>query len=95
MKQYDEAVALYRKYYQYDEITGAIRKTVELIPEKAFREATANALVHRAWDVNSHIRVAMFKDRIEIFSPGGLPKGITEDDRNGRERAGCTDQKLF
>ncbi len=80
LKQYDEAVALYRKYYQYDEIKGAIRKTVELIPEKAFREAIANALVHRTWDVNSHIRVAMFKDRIEVFSPGGLPKGITEEE---------------
>ncbi len=25
LKQYDEAVALYRKYYQYDEIEGALR----------------------------------------------------------------------
>ena len=80
LKQYDEAVALYRKYYQYDEIEGAIRKTVELIPEKAFREAIANALVHRTWDVNSHVRIAMFKDRLEVFSPGGLPKGITEEE---------------
>lgn len=67
LKQYDEAVTLYRKYYQYDEIEGALRKTVELIPEKAFREAIANALVHRTWDVNSHIRIAMFKDRLEVF----------------------------
>ena len=80
LKQYDEAVALYRKYYQYDEIEGALRKTVELIPEKAFREAIANALVHRTWDVNSHIRIAMFKDRLEVFSPGGLPKGITQEE---------------
>ena len=80
LKQYDEAVTLYRKYYQYDEIEGALRKTVELIPEKAFREAIANALVHRTWDVNSHIRIAMFKDRLEVFSPGGLPKGITQEE---------------
>ena len=80
LKQYDEAVALYRKYYQYDKIEGALRKTVELIPEKAFREAIANALVHRTWDVNSHIRIAMFKDRLEVFSPGGLPKGITQEE---------------
>lgn len=80
LKQYDEAVSLYRKYYQYDEINGSIRKTVEIIPEKAFREAIANALVHRTWDINSHIRIAMFKDRIEIFSPGGLPKGITSEE---------------
>lgn len=85
LKQYDDAVSLYRKYYQYDEIKSIVRKTVEVIPEKAFREAVANALVHRAWDVNSHIRIAMFKDRIEIFSPGGLPKGITgEEYLNGQ-----------
>ena len=74
LKQYDEAVTLYRKYYQYDEIEGALRKTVELIPEKAFREAIANALVHRTWDVNSHIRIAMFKDRLEVFFPGRITK---------------------
>lgn len=83
LKQYDEVVALYRKYYQYDEIKGAIRKTIETIPEKAFRETIANALVHRAWDVKSHIRVAMYHDRIEVFSPGGLPKGITEEEYLG------------
>ena len=38
---------------------------VEKIPEAAFREAIANALIHRVWDINSHIRVSMFDDRIE------------------------------
>ena len=78
LEQYDEVLALYRKYYQYDEIKGAIRKTIETIPEKAFRETIANALVHRTWDVNSHIRVSMYEDRIEVVSPGGLPHGISE-----------------
>lgn len=80
LQQYDEAVSLYRKYYQFDEIKGAARVTVETIPEKAFRETIANALVHRAWDINAHIRVAMYQDRIEVFSPGGLPKGITAEE---------------
>jgi ATP-dependent DNA helicase RecG len=78
LQQYDEVLALYRKYYQYDEIKGAIRKTIETIPEKAFRETIANALVHRTWDVKSHIRVSMYEDRIEVVSPGGLPHGISE-----------------
>ena len=78
LKMYDDVVNLYRKYYQYDEIQGAVRKTVETVPEKAFRETIANALVHRAWDMSAHIRVAMYCDRIEVFSPGGLPKGITQ-----------------
>lgn len=53
---------------------------MEKIPEAAFREAIANALIHRAWDVEARIRVLMFDDRIEIVSPGGLPSGITEDE---------------
>ena len=53
---------------------------MEKIPEDAFREAIANALIHRAWDVEARIRVLMFDDRIEIVSPGGLPSGITEDE---------------
>ena len=53
---------------------------MEKIPEAAFREAIANALIHRAWDVDSHIRVSMFDDRIEIVFPGGLPSGITAEE---------------
>src|SRR5699024_11693430 len=56
------------------------RKKVEKIPEAAFREAIANALIHRVWDVESQIKVSMFDDRIEIISPGGLPSGITEEE---------------
>ena len=51
---------------------------IEKIPEEALREAVANALIHRAWDVESQIRVLMFDDRLEVISPGGLPSGISE-----------------
>ena len=61
-------------------IEGIERKTIEIIPETAFREAAANALVHRTWDVNANIRIFMFFDRIEIISPGGLPNGITKEE---------------
>ena len=77
---YDKALALFRKYYQYEKIEKALRVSVELIPENAFREAIANALVHRAWDVPSPVRVAMYPDRVEIASPGGLPPGLSQDE---------------
>ena len=80
LKQYDQALDFYRKYYQYEEIKGSLRQTVVLIPEEAFREAIANALVHRTWDVEANIGVAMFPDKIEITSPGGLPRGVSEED---------------
>ena len=80
LKQYDLAVSMFRRYYQYEKIEGIERKTVDIIPETAFREAVANALVHRTWDVNANIRIFMFADKIEIVSPGGLPNGITREE---------------
>ncbi len=80
LEVYEKALEVFRDYYQYEEIQGSDRKKVEKIPEAAFREAIANALIHRTWDVESQIRVSMFDDRIEIFSPGGLPSGITEEE---------------
>ena len=78
--QYDKALNMYRRYYQYEQIKGFDRVLVEKVPEKAFREAVANALVHRTWDINANIRISMFEDKIEISSPGGLPSGISEDE---------------
>lgn len=80
LMQYDNAIMMYRRYYQYEQIKGVDRTIVEKIPEKAFREAVANALVHRTWDINANIRILMFEDRIEISSPGGLPSGISENE---------------
>lgn len=75
---YDRTMQVFKDYYQYEVIQGAERKKMEKIPEEAFREAIANALIHRAWDVEARIRVMMFDDRLEVISPGGLPSGISE-----------------
>lgn len=75
-----DAVEMFKRYYQYEKIDGTERKLIERIPEKAFREAVANAIVHRLWDVNASIKISMFEDHIEITSPGGLPSGISEDE---------------
>ena len=80
LEVYEKAIDVFRDYYQYEVIQGADRKKMEKISEVAFREAIANALIHRVWDVDSQIRVSMFDDRIEIVSPGGLPSGITEEE---------------
>jgi len=77
---YEKSLEVFRDYYQYEIIQGSDRKKMEKIPEAAFREAIANALIHRAWDVESQIRVLMFEDRVEVVSPGGLPFGITAEE---------------
>lgn len=75
---YDAALGMYRDYYQHEEIDGSMRRRVEVIPEAAFREAIANAIIHRLWDIHSQIRISMYDDRIEIVSPGGLPSAISK-----------------
>ncbi|WP_240837435.1 ATP-binding protein [Acidaminobacter sp. JC074] len=80
LEQFDKAINLFEKKYCYEEIVGVERVSVEKIPLRAFREAIANAVVHRQWDINALIRISMFDDRIEIVSPGGLPFGLTEEE---------------
>ena len=73
LEQLDQAMDFFRLYYTFEKIEGAHRLPKELGPEEAFREAIANALIHRTWDVPANIVVSMHPDRIEITSPGSLP----------------------
>lgn len=76
--QYKKTLEVFNRYYKYEQILGSERIEKELIPERAFREVIANALIHRTWDVNSNIRISMYEDKLEVSSPGGLPSGISE-----------------
>lgn len=80
LKEYNQAIFFFEKYYQYEKIEGMERNLIERIPIEAFRETLANAIVHRVWDIPAHIRIAMYPDRIEIYSPGGLPSGISKEE---------------
>jgi len=80
IRAYEEAVSVFKDYYSYEEIDGSKRRLVEMIPETAFREAVANAIIHRLWDINAQIRIFMYGDRIEILSPGGLPRGLSKEE---------------
>ena len=50
------------------------------LPEEALREAVANAVAHRDYRSTANVQIYVFRDRIEIVSPGGLPAGMTEAD---------------
>lgn len=80
LEQLEQVIQMFQRYYQYEKIDGSERKVVDKIPEKAFREAIANALVHRMWDVKASIKVSMYSERIEISSPGGLPEGMGKEE---------------
>ncbi len=79
LTQFDYALEIFERYYQYQEIIDFKREDKQLIPKAAFREALANALVHREWDLPAHIQIAMYQDRLEVNSPGGLPLGMSQE----------------
>lgn len=80
LSQMEQSIQMFHQYYRYEKIEGMERKSVDKIPEKAFREAVANALVHRMWDIPASIKISMYPDKIEISSPGGVPAGLSEDE---------------
>jgi ATP-dependent DNA helicase RecG len=47
------------------------------IPLIVFEELLTNALLHRDYFVSATIRLLIFRDRIEIISPGHLPNNLT------------------
>jgi len=58
---------------------GLLRVAVSAYSETAFREALANALVHRDYTRRGAIHVQWSEDQLEISSPGGFPSGIRLD----------------
>lgn len=80
IQAFKDALKIFRENYTYEIVEGFTRNKVEKIPEKAFREALANGIIHRTWDINASVRVSMFDNRIEITSPGGLPVGISKEE---------------
>lgn len=49
------------------------------IPEEAFSEIIANAIIHRNYYINAPIQIYLFDNRLEIISPGNLPNTINEE----------------
>ena len=41
------------------------------------RAVIVNAICHRDYTSNASVQVMLFKDRLEVWSPGGLPHGMT------------------
>jgi ATP-dependent DNA helicase RecG len=48
-----------------------------LVPHEALREALVNAVVHRKYSIPGPIKIALYDDRLEIFSPGAFPGMIS------------------
>jgi ATP-dependent DNA helicase RecG len=61
-------------------LTGLERIEETEYPVDAVREAIVNAVAHRDYQIRGdEIRILLFSDRIEFYSPGRLPGHITVD----------------
>ncbi len=67
------------------ELDGLYRVDVPEISQPAFREAIINAFCHRDYRDPDEVRVAIFKDRVEIRNPGTLYGGLTIEDLRSNE----------
>lgn len=67
------------RLYRSFTIRGPKREEVLEIPESAIREALLNALVHRNYHIKSPIKIAIYDDRVEFFSPGQFPGPMNMD----------------
>ncbi len=47
------------------------------LPVQAVTETIVNACVHRDYLSTGSVQVMLFKDRLEVWNPGRLPKGMT------------------
>ena len=47
------------------------------VPHESIEEIVANALIHRDYFISAPVRVFIFRNRVEIISPGHLPNNLT------------------
>lgn len=64
-------------------------------PTLALKEAIVNAIVHRDYEIEQPVRVDVYSNRIEIYSPGGLPFNVrVEQFKEGKASASWRNQSL-
>ena len=59
-------------------LDGGRRRRKKSLPSAAVREAIVNAVAHRDYTLTgTDIEVSLYRDRLEVISPGRLPNGVT------------------
>ena len=76
----EECFARFRARNTEEELDfGLLRVAVSTYSQTAFREALANALIHRDYTRRGAVHIQWSDDQLEIASPGGFPSGIRLD----------------
>lgn len=64
------------RYHEEELMLGLLRIGVPEYSERAFREAVANALIHRDYTQLGAVHIQWHEEHIEISNPGGFPVGV-------------------
>ena len=79
-QQIIDAFKFVEKHSQVSALKGVGRIDLPQYSMRAVFEATVNAVVHRDYSkTGSKIRLFMFSDRLELYSPGALANTVTVD----------------
>lgn len=63
--------------------TANSREEMPEYVERSYHEALVNAIAHRDYLINgSEVHIDMYDDRLEIYSPGGMPDGSNIQERD-------------
>ena len=80
LEQVDEAVQfVLRNIRMGCRLEGIYRQDIYELPPDSIRELIVNAVMNCSYIQASNIQVAIYDDRLEITSPGGLLPGVTID----------------
>ena len=86
--QIDEACRFVERNMRIGAVKMPARIDIPQYAMNAIFEAVVNAVAHRDYSISgSKIRLHMFSDRLELFSPGGLPNSMTLDEIGERQFA--------
>jgi len=77
MEEFEQRFAARNR--EQEVLVGMVRVAVPDYPPAAFREALANALIHRDYTRLGAVHVQWHDDRLEISNPGGFPEGVRLD----------------
>lgn len=84
-RQIREAVAFARRNTRVAARKEPGRVEIPQFSPRAVFEAIVNAAVHRDYSLNSRIRLFLFDDRLELYSPGALPNTLPIDAMRQRQ----------
>lgn len=75
-------------------VPGLYRHELPRLPEKVVREAIANAVAHRSYEMRgTSARIEIRPNRVVVTSPGGLPEPVTV--KNIREQSAARNQTVI